>query len=157
MTASFATITDVTQRDAQGVVESGVPGMTNGAVRTWLRLEGLAAFAAGLALFGASGGNWLLVIPLLLLPDISAVGYLAGPRVGAFTYNVIHNWAAGLGVLGVGLALNAVPVAILGAILIAHVGMDRAVGYGLKLPSSFHDTHLGRMGREKQEAVPPQS
>ena len=44
---------------------------------------------------------------------------------------------------------GAAPVAILGAILIAHVGMDRAVGYGLKLPTSFHDTHLGRMGREK--------
>jgi hypothetical protein len=149
MTASFATITDVTQRDAQGVVESGVPGMTNGAVRTWLRLEGLAAFAAGLALFGASGGNWLLVIPLLLLPDISAVGYLAGPRVGAFTYNVIHNWAPGLVVLALGAWLASPVMTIAGAVLIAHVGMDRAVGYGLKLPSSFQDTHLGRMGRGK--------
>ena len=149
MTASFATITDVTQRDAQGVVEPGVPGMTNGAVRTWLRLEGLAAFAAGLALFGASGGNWLLVIPLLLLPDISAVGYLAGPRVGAFTYNVIHNWAPGLVVLALGAWLASPVMTIAGAVLIAHVGMDRAVGYGLKLPSSFQDTHLGRIGRGK--------
>ena len=149
MTASFATLTDVTQRDAQGVVESGVPGMTNGAVRTWLRLEGLAAFAAGLALFGASGGNWLLVIPLLLLPDISAVGYLAGPRVGAFTYNFIHNWAFGLGLIAVGLASGSTSVEILGTVAIAHAGMDRALGYGLKLPTSFNDTHLGRIGRER--------
>jgi len=119
-------------------------------VRGWLRLEGAAAFAAGLALYGWLGGPWPLVIPLLLLPDLSAVGYLRGPRLGAFTYNVVHNWAAGLCVLGLGLALGTVPVAILGAILIAHVGMDRAVGYGLKLPSSFHDTHLGRIGREKE-------
>ena len=118
-------------------------------MRGWLRLEGAAAFAAGLALYGWLGGPWLLVIPLLLLPDLSAVGYLRGPRLGAFTYNVVHNWATGLGVLGLGLALGAAPLTILGAILIAHVGMDRAVGYGLKLPSSFHDTHLGRMGRDK--------
>ena len=130
----------------QATGETTVPAAT---VRGWLRLEGAAAFAAGLALFGWLGGPWLLVLPLLLLPDLSAVGYLRGPRLGAFTYNVVHNWALGLAVLGIGLATDVAPVAIAGAILIAHVGMDRAVGYGLKLPTSFHDTHLGRMGREK--------
>ena len=66
-------------------------------VRGWLRLEGAAAFAPGLAAYGWLGGPWLLVIPLLLLPDLSAVGYLRDPRVGAFTYNLVHNWAFGLG------------------------------------------------------------
>ena len=145
MTAPTATFTDITKRTS----ESGVPGMTNGAVRTWLRLEGLAAFAAGLAIFGATGGNWLFIIPLLLLPDVSAAGYLAGPRVGAFTYNAIHNWVPGLAVLGLGAWLASPAVVLAGSILVAHVGMDRAVGYGLKLPTSFHDTHLGRMGRDK--------
>jgi len=118
-------------------------------VRTWLRLEGVAAFAAGLALFGWLGGPWLLGIPLLLVPDVSMVGYLRGPRLGALTYNALHNWAVGLVVLGIGLATDVVPVAIAGAILVAHVGMDRALGYGLKLPTSFQDTHLGRIGRDK--------
>jgi hypothetical protein len=118
-------------------------------VRGWLRLEGAAAFAAGLALYGWLGGPWLLVVPLLLLPDLSAVGYLGGPRLGAFTYNVVHNWALGLALLGLAVAANSVPLAIAGAILVTHVGMDRAVGYGLKLPTSFHDTHLGRIGRQK--------
>lgn len=145
MTASTPTFTDVSQPSS----ELGVPGMTNGAVRTWLRLEGLAAFAAGLALFGVSGGNWLLVIPLLLVPDISAAGYLVGRRVGTFTYNLIHNWVPGLAVLALGAWLGSAVVVIAGSILVAHVGMDRAVGYGLKLPSSFQDTHLGRMGRKK--------
>ena len=143
MTASTSTLPDVTQR----LGEPGVPGMTNGAVRTWLRLEGLAAFGAGLALFAASGGNWLLLVPLLLLPDVSAAGYLAGPRVGSFTYNLVHNWAFGLAVLALGAWLASPAVLLAGSVLIAHVGMDRAVGYGLKLPSSFQDTHLGRMGR----------
>jgi hypothetical protein len=121
--------------------------MTTGTVRTWLRLEGLAAFAFGVALFGASGGNWLLLIPLLLLPDVSAIGYLVSPRIGTFTYNLVHNWVPGFVVLGIGAWLASPAILVAAAILIAHVGMDRAVGYGLKLPSSFHDTHLGRMGR----------
>jgi hypothetical protein len=124
-------------------------GMTDGAVRTWLRLEGLAGFVAGLALFGASGGNWLFIVPLILLPDISAVGYLAGSRAGTFTYNLVHNWVPGLVTLGIGLWIGSPAIVLASAILIAHVGMDRMVGYGLKLPSSFHDTHLGRMGRSK--------
>ena len=76
-------------------------------------------------------------------------GWRSSPRLGAFTYNLVHNWALGLAVLGIGLATQSAPIEIAGAILIAHVGMDRAVGYGLKLPTSFQDTHLGRMGREK--------
>ena len=124
-------------------------GMTTGAVRSWLRLEGLAAFVIGVALFGASGGNWLFLIPLLLLPDVSAIGYLAGPRIGAFTYNVVHNWVPGFVTLGIGAWLASPEITLAAAILIAHVGMDRAVGYGLKLPSSFHHTHLGRMGRTR--------
>ena len=125
------------------------PAVPAATVRGWLRLEGAAAFIAGLALYGWLGGPWLLVLPLLLLPDASAIGYLRGPRLGAMTYNLVHNWALGLAVLGIGLATAAAPLAIAGAILIAHVGMDRAAGYGLKLPTSFHDTHLGRIGREK--------
>lgn len=124
-------------------------GMTQGAVRAWLRLEGLAAFAAGLALYGSFGGNWLLVIPLLLLTDVSAAGYLANPRLGAAVYNVAHNWALGIVVFGLGFALALPALQLVGAILIAHVGMDRAAGYGLKLPTAFGDTHLGRIGRSK--------
>jgi len=118
-------------------------------VRGWLRLEGAAAFIAALALYGWLGGPWLFVLPLLLLPDLSAVGYLRGPRLGAFTYNIVHNWAIGLAVLGFAVATGSVALGIAGAVLVAHVGMDRAIGYGLKLSTSFHDTHLGRMGREK--------
>lgn len=115
--------------------------------RTWLRLEGVAAFVAGLAVFGAAGGPWLLAIPLLLVPDISAIGYLGGPRLGAVTYNLVHNWAIGLAALGLGVWTGSWLVILAGAILVAHVGMDRAAGYGLKLPTSFHETHLGRIGK----------
>jgi hypothetical protein len=124
-------------------------GTATGAVRTLLRLEGVAAFAAGIALFGTSGGHWLWLLPLLLVPDVSALGYLSGPRIGALAYNAVHNWALGTATLGIGLWLASPALVLAAAILIAHVGMDRALGYGLKLPSSFQDTHLGRIGRTK--------
>jgi hypothetical protein len=149
MTAA-ATTTATAQPGFAPTSTAGTAGMTAGAVRTWLRLEGLAAFGAGLALFGASGGNWLFIIPLILLPDISAVGYLAGPRVGAFGYNLVHNWVPGIVTLGMAAWLASPALVLAAGVLIAHVGMDRAVGYGLKLPGSFQDTHLGRMGRAKR-------
>lgn len=122
------------------------PAVTGGP-RVWLRLEGAAALGAGLALYGALGGEWLWLIPLILLVDVSMVGYLAGPRLGAAVYNLAHNWAIGLAVLGLGLAAALTGVAMAGAVLVAHAGMDRAFGYGLKYPTSFQDTHLGRIGR----------
>ncbi len=147
----MTTPTSTFQNSAVGTTTAPLPaaGMTYGAVRTWLRLEGVAAFFSGLALFALTGGNPLFVIPLLLVPDISAVGYLGGPRIGAFTYNLVHNWSSGLLVLGLAVAAGSPGLQLAAAILIAHVGMDRAVGYGLKLPTSFQDTHLGRMGRSK--------
>ena len=114
--------------------------------RVWLRLEAVAAFVAGLAVFVVGGGPWLLAIPLLLVPDVSMVGYLRDARTGAFTYNLVHNWALGLAVLGLGVWSGLGWVVLAGGILIAHVGMDRALGYGLK-GASFHDTHLGPIGK----------
>jgi hypothetical protein len=114
-------------------------------VRFWLHAEGLAAFVAGTILYFQSGGEGLLFLPLLLVPDVGMLGYLRNSRVGAFTYDLIHNWAIGLAVLGAGLALASDPLVLAGAILIAHVGMDRAVGYGLKYPGGFKITHLQRV------------
>ena len=117
-----------------------------------MRAEAIAAFAAGVALYLWLGAPWFLLIPLLLLPDVSMIGYLHSPKTGALTYNLVHNWATGLIVLGIGLFTGSFPIAVIGSILIAHVGMDRALGYGLKLQSAFQDTHLGRIGKHRDEA-----
>jgi len=116
-------------------------------VRRWLRAEGLAGFALGLAAWNWTGGDWPWFLVFLLAPDISAVGYLAGPHTGAITYNLAHNWLTGGTVLGLGVWLGLEPVIFAGAILVAHTGMDRLAGYGLKYPTGFQDTHLGRIGR----------
>lgn len=113
-------------------------------VRFWLQAEGAAALIAAGIIYNALGGNWWLFVPLLLLPDLSAVGYLAGPRVGALTYNLIHNWVVGLATLGLGLWLSSDALLIAGTVLVAHVGFDRLMGYGLKHTTGFKDTHLQR-------------
>ena len=115
--------------------------------RPWLRAEGVATFAAGLAGFLYLGLPWWGFALLLIVPDVSMVGYLRGPRLGAIVYNVAHDLATGAAIAGLGLAIGSVPLAAVGAILVAHSGMDRMMGYGLKLPSGFTDTHLGCIGR----------
>lgn len=127
--------------------------ITDRPILTLLRLEGLAAFVAGIILYGLHGGLLLALIPLLLVPDVSMVGYLRDPRLGAVLYNVVHNWALGLAVLGLGWWTGVAALLLAGSILIAHVGMDRLFGYGLKLPTSFGETHLGRIGKARREAT----
>ena len=118
-------------------------------VRRWLRAEGLSALVGGLWAWIALGAAWPLFVVLLLVPDVSMVGYLKGTHAGAITYNIVHNWATGGLVLGLGAILAVPPLLFAGIILIAHVGMDRLFGYGLKYPTSFQDTHLGRIGRRR--------
>jgi len=122
-------------------------GSVAGAVRVWLRIEGAAALVAGVALYVHEGGQVLWIVPLLLAVDVSMAGYLAGPRLGAICYNLAHNWATGLAVLASGVALGSMPLLLAGAVVVAHVGFDRLAGYGLKYPTAFRDTHLGRLGR----------
>jgi hypothetical protein len=125
----------------------GEPHSVTGAPRAWLRVEGTAALAAGVGLYLHLGGQVLWLVPLLLAVDVSMVGYLVGSRPGALVYNVAHNWAAGIALLGLAWWLGSSTMALAGAILVAHTGMDRAAGYGLKYPTAFADTHLGRIGR----------
>jgi Domain of unknown function (DUF4260) len=117
-----------------------------------LRSEAMAALAAGIVIWMANDGSLLWLVPVLLLPDVSAVGYLVNPRVGAVTYNIVHNWTIAAVALGLGWWLHSRFLVLTGAVLLAHVGLDRVLGYGLKLPSSFQDTHLGRIGRGQEDS-----
>ena len=114
-------------------------------VRVALRLEGAALAAAAIALYADQGLSWLAFLLLWLAPDVGALGYLAGNRVGAVAYDLTHfeGWPVLLGVAGVVAGADlAVQLAL---IWLSHVGIDRAIGYGLKYPSAFRDTHLQRV------------
>lgn len=118
-------------------------------VRRWLRAEGFVAFLGGTVLWLLLNQPLPLFLVLLLVPDVSMVGYLRGPHAGAITYNLVHNFATAGGVLLLGLVAQSGLVILAGAVLLAHVGIDRTLGYGLKYPTAFQDTHLGRIGRRR--------
>jgi hypothetical protein len=132
-----------------------MPGATTGMVRVVLRLEALCVLAAALVGYAKFGAGWGIFAVCFLLPDISFLGYLAGPRVGACAYNSVHSYL----VLVACLAATAVlptPVAVAaGLIWCAHIGFDRALGYGLKYAQGFGCTHLGLIGRDAREAPSP--
>jgi hypothetical protein len=120
-------------------------GVVRGSVRLWLRLEGLVVLLFAVYLYAGAGRSWVVFAMLFFLPDISFAGYLAGPRVGAAVYNVAHSYVGALLLAVALLATGATPIWAL--IWAAHLGFDRALGYGLKYPTGFADTHLGQIGR----------
>ena len=120
-----------------------------GVPRILLRLEGLAVLAAATVAYAASGQPWWLFAVLFFVPDVAMAAYLAGPRIGAVAYNAAHSY---IGPVALGLAgylSGRTPIAALALIWVAHIGFDRALGYGLKYASAFGDTHLGRIGRAR--------
>ena len=125
-----------------------------------LRVESAAVGLLGILAYLTLGGPPLLLIPALLAPDLSALGYLAGPRVGAVTYNLVHNWAFAVAFALLAVVTHSLWPMLVATVVAAHVGWDRALGYGLKLPTGFQDTHLGRIGRKASpsgSAQPPAS
>jgi hypothetical protein len=113
--------------------------------RLLLHVEGAVVAAAALVLYFHAGHPWWLLVALALAPDLSALGYLAGPRPGAVAYDLAHTYALPVLLAAVGVITNAEPAVEVGLIWIVHIGVDRAVGYGLKYPSGFKDTHLQRV------------
>ena len=115
----------------------------------WLRFEGLAVLGMALVLYHHHHLSWTWFAVLFLSPDLSMLGYLAGPRVGAFSYNLAHTYAFGLAVFALGFLTGNNSGLMIGLILCAHSGFDRALGYGLKLTTGFRETHLGRVGQDR--------
>ena len=120
-------------------------GAVVGGVRTLLRLEGAVVTLVAVVLFARADANWWLFAACFLLPDLGLLGYLAGARVGALTYNTVHTYALpwALWVL----APAGSHAQILALTWLAHIGFDRMWGLGLKYGGSFRATHLGEVGR----------
>ncbi|MGD0191141.1 MAG: DUF4260 domain-containing protein [Rhizomicrobium sp.] len=124
-----------------------------GRVKRLLQLEGLALLAAAVGMYVRIGAGWKLFAILILVPDIAMLFYVAGPRAGAMAYNATHTTLGPIATLTAGYLLS-VPLAIdVGLIWAAHVGFDRALGYGLKYGAGFGYTHLGRIGRAARATV----
>jgi hypothetical protein len=107
-----------------------------------LHLEGASIFALTLVLYRAGHFHWWLFALLLLTPDLSMLGYLANPKIGAAAYNLVHTSAIPISLLGVAVVAPLPALEPYALIWLAHIGMDRMLGFGLKYPTRFRDTHL---------------
>ena len=121
-----------------------------GQPRTWLRLEGLAVLATSVLLYKWQLGRWSVFALLFLGPDLSLAAYLAGPRLGARAYNLVHNYVGPLFLAVYSLSIGRADMVSYALIWTAHIGLDRLCGLGLKYPEGFRETHLGRVGPSRQ-------
>jgi Domain of unknown function (DUF4260) len=126
----------------EGTTISG-EGVVVGAPRRWLGLEGLVLMAGALIAFSVLGQPWWLVPAGILVPDLAMGGYLAGTRLGAHLYNVAHATLLPAVMLGIGYWQADRLVTALALIWLAHIGLDRLLGMGLKYDDRFAHTHLG--------------
>jgi hypothetical protein len=132
-----------------GQITGEAAGAVTGGVRILLRLEGLTLFAGMVLLYAVWGGSWWVFALLFLVPDLSFAAYLAGPRTGAIVYNAAHSYLLPVALMTAGFALPEPLILSFAMIWLAHIGIDRALGYGLKYEAGFGFTHLGRIGRNK--------
>lgn len=129
--------------------------MVTGFVKLVLRAEGLALFLASLFAYHFLGGSWWMFAALILVPDLSFIGFVFGPKIGSIAYNALHSTLGPLLLAAIGWWIDQDATmhilrdlsSFTALIWLAHIGFDRAVGYGLKYASAFKDTHLGAIGK----------
>jgi len=111
-------------------------------MKTLLKSEEVIQFLAAIYLFSQLNFAWWWFPALILIPDVSMIGYLVNPAVGAVLYNVAHHKGLGIVVGILGLMTGNQTLMLAGIILFAHSSMDRMLGYGLKYADSFKHTNL---------------
>ncbi len=129
-------------------------GPVSGLPLVWLRLEGLCALLLAALLYWHLHASWLMFAVLFFTPDVAMLGYLAGPRVGSATYNIVHSYVLSLALVGFAVFSGERRIFPFALIWIAHIGFDRMLGYGLKYSSAFGHTHLGWIGRQNSLTTP---
>lgn len=110
-----------------------------------LRLEGLGILIAAITLYHYAGYSWWLFAALLLTPDIGMLGYVVSTKLGAITYNLFHHLLIAVIVVLLGYFCDINYMFLYGLIMVAHIGMDRLFGYGLKYQDHFKNTHLDKL------------
>ena len=115
-----------------GAPSSGFGMVLNRPVNAPGRVAGAGLLLIAAAVYLLAGGVWWSGLALLFVPDLGAIGFGFGPRIGVAAYNAAHRLPIPASLLAAGLVAGWRPVALAGLIWLGHIGMDRALGYGLK-------------------------
>lgn len=125
-----------------------------GLPRRLLRVEGAAVLIVAVVAFAHTGLSWWMFAALFMLPDLAIIAYWAGNRVGAAYYNATHLYVGPIASLSAGVMFDQPIATGAGLIWAAHIGFDRALGYGLKYASGFGHTHLSWRGEKALDQAP---
>lgn len=117
-------------------------------MKTIVKLEELGLFILGIYFFNQLDYAWWWFLVLILVPDLSMIGYVFGNKTGAFCYNLFHHRGIAILIYLVGIYFHQNEIQLIGVILFSHSSMDRIFGYGLKYESGFKYTHLGEIGKK---------
>ena len=120
-----------------------------GGIRWVLRIEGFAILVFSAYAYSYQEFSWIIFFVFFLVPDFSFLGYLINSKIGAISYNIAHSLIGAIFCIGLGIFGISEMLLIIGTIWSAHIGFDRALGYGLKYNKGFTYTHLGRIGKVK--------
>ena len=131
---------------------SAPDGVVIGTPRRLLRFEGAVLSVGALVAYSTTDRAWWLVPLTLLVPDLTMIGYLGGSRLGAYLYNLGHTTPLPAAVVAIGWWQDKSLIGALGLVWLAHIGLDRLLGYGLKYGDHFQHTHLGRLGKRPRAA-----
>lgn len=115
-----------------------------------LRIEEFVMFLLSIYLFSFLDYEWWWFLALFFAPDLSMIGYVVSPKVGAYAYNLFHHKGVAISIYFIGIYLGVSELQLVGLILFGHASFDRFLGYGLKYKDSFNHTHLGVIGKEKK-------
>jgi hypothetical protein len=109
-----------------------------------LRAEGAALFVFSLYLYHLAGAGWGTFLLLFLWPDLFMMGYIWNVRMGSSLYNLVHTEILPITLAGFAFSGHRLPWLCFAIVWLAHIGLDRALAFGLKYPTTFKDTHLQR-------------
>jgi hypothetical protein len=129
---------------ARAISQSSGPisdGTVSGTPRLWLRVEAAALLTGALIAYSTTGQHWWLVPVVVLLPDLAMTGYVG------------HATPVPALVIGLGWWQHRPLVLGLGLVWLAHIGLDRLMGYGLKYDDHFQHTHLGILGGDRKTSI----
>jgi Domain of unknown function (DUF4260) len=122
-------------------------------MKNLLKLEEFFMFGLALFLFSKLDYGWGWFALWFFVPDLSMIGYVMNPRVGAWTYNLIHHKGLAVALYVLGYLTKNPALAFAGTLLLGHSSFDRVLGYGLKHEDAFQNTHLGRIGKTNPEGM----
>ena len=114
-------------------------------VKRIVRIENGFAFAISFYIYVHLNFPIWLFFVLLLVPDITMIGYAMNKKIGALVYNIGHSLIVPLLFFISYFYFSNDYLLITSIIWLAHIFMDRLLGFGLKYEDTFNITHIQKL------------